>query len=50
MVTNGDGSYRIINAASGLALDAFGGEKTGNKLGLWTWHGGSNQKWVFQVA
>ena len=41
-ITNG--TYKIINKRSKKALDAFG-KKSGDNIGLWNYHGGTNQQW-----
>ncbi|MFC0265847.1 RICIN domain-containing protein [Alloscardovia macacae] len=47
---NGDGTYTIINSASGLALDVYGGQAANStKINLW-WPtaGAQNQKWIIR--
>lgn len=43
--TNGDGTVRLENVASGQVLDVRGGGKqAGAELLTWAWHGGANQR------
>jgi glucuronoarabinoxylan endo-1,4-beta-xylanase len=45
--TLANGTYKIINLNSGLALDATGAATTnGTPVDQWTYNGGNNQKWV----
>ncbi|MFC8435999.1 RICIN domain-containing protein [Streptomyces sp. NPDC057253] len=40
------GTYRIVSAKSGLALDAVGtGTADGTPIDQWTYNGGTNQQW-----
>lgn len=42
-----NGTYKIINRNSGLALDVFGGATTNStKIDQWTYSAASNQKWT----
>lgn len=46
---NSDGSYNIINSASGLALDVFGGTAQNlGQVGLYTKHHAKNQQWFIR--
>ena len=43
---NGDGTYRISNAANGKVLDVSGGTVSdGARVVQYSWHNGLNQKW-----
>ena len=43
---NGDGTYRISNAANGKVLDVSGGTVSdGTRVAQYSWHNGLNQKW-----
>ena len=43
---NGDGTYRISNAANGKVLDVSGGTVSdGTRVVQYSWHNGLNQKW-----
>ena len=43
---NGDGTYRISNAANGKVLDVSGGTVSdGAQVVQYSWHNGLNQKW-----
>jgi len=42
-----NGTYKLINLNSGLALDATGAQTTnGTQLEQWTYHSGNNQQWT----
>ena len=42
-----NGTYKLINLNSGLALDATGAQTTnGTQLEQWTYNGGNNQRWT----
>ncbi|RYD89936.1 MAG: hypothetical protein EOP54_24775, partial [Sphingobacteriales bacterium] len=42
-----DGTYKIVNRNSGLALEATGqGTANGTAITQWTYNGGGNQKWT----
>ena len=43
---NGDGTYRISNAANGKVLDVSGGTVSdGTRVAQYSWHNGLSQKW-----
>lgn len=45
----GDGTYKIVNRASGLVLDVEGGSlDTGARIVQYTWNGGANQRFYLQ--
>ena len=45
--TNLDGTYEIVGAGSGDALDATGqGTANGTAIEQWPWNGGTNQQWT----
>jgi len=42
-----NGTYKLVNLNSGLALDATGAQTTnGTQLEQWTYHSGNNQQWT----
>ena len=46
---NGDGSYTLINVASGRALEIPGGQTAnGTPVQIWDSTGGANQHWNFR--
>lgn len=45
--TMGDGTYRIFNLNSQLAMDAFG-TAAGDAIGQWDWYGGPRQRWFIE--
>lgn len=48
-VRNSDGTYTILNAYSGLALDASGSKpKSGANVAQWTSGTGANQRWLLR--
>ncbi|WP_454892078.1 RICIN domain-containing protein [Alloscardovia omnicolens] len=50
-VKQSDGSYTIINSASGLALDVQSGQARNNaRVILWSPNGGNNQRWFIRDA
>ncbi|WP_412538293.1 RICIN domain-containing protein [Longispora sp. K20-0274] len=47
LTAGADGTYTIVNVASGLCVDVSGGSTAaGAAVIQWTCHGGTNQKWV----
>lgn len=51
LTKNADGSYKIVNAYSGLLLEDYGWQ-TGNgaKVDQWADNGGANQHWNLVVS
>lgn len=50
VIENGDGSYTLIGALNGLALDLSEGgtPSMGQNIQLWTYIGGAPQKWIIK--
>ncbi|MFZ2726769.1 MAG: RICIN domain-containing protein, partial [Methylococcaceae bacterium] len=50
VVTNGDGTYRIVNVGTGQVFDVSGAGGEGTAVLAWDWSGAANQRWRLSEA